>query len=64
MTTATHHVKVREIGKKAWHFLGSGGGVTRLRVHALQFTEERANALIAENKNDNPDWEWKVVSVA
>ena len=63
MTAATHYVKVREVGKKAWHFL-SGGGVTRLRVHALMFTEERANALIAENKDDNPEWEWKVVSIA
>lgn len=53
-------IKVREIGDKSWKFL-SRGGVNRLKIHALQFTREDAEKLIAENKDDNPEWEWKIV---
>jgi hypothetical protein len=55
----THHVKVREKGKKRWAFLSSANGTNQLRVHALQFTEEGARKLIADNQADNPDWEFK-----
>jgi hypothetical protein len=59
----THHIKVRELGRKSWAFLSSNG-TTRLRVHALQFTQERAAALIAENAPDNPEWEFKATPIA
>lgn len=53
-------IKVREVGKKRWVFL-SREGVNHLRIHALRFTREQAERLIAENEADNPEWEWKIV---
>lgn len=75
MTTAISEcfIKVREIGEQrrwakgkwtthraGWKFLGSNGSCTRLRIHALRFTREQAEACIAENAADNPEWEWKI----
>jgi len=61
---AFFHVKVREIGRKQWVFLSSGG-TNRLRVHALVFAgRERAQALINDNAPDNPEWEWRIVPAA
>ena len=55
------HIKIREKGKKAWYFLTSRGGMNRLRVHAATFKDEAAaQAVIDENKADNPEFEWKV----
>lgn len=59
----THHVKAREKGKKRWTFLANGG-TNNLRVHAIQFTETGANALIRDNAASNPDWEFKAVPIA
>lgn len=59
----THHVKVREKGKKKWLFLATGGSANALRIHALEFTKDGAEALVAENSEDNPEWEFKVVPI-
>lgn len=58
----THYVQCREIGKKRWAFL-SRDGVTRLKIHALRFTEDQANKLIEENAPDNPEWEFQVIKI-
>lgn len=58
----THAIKCREVGKKGWSFLSSGGHLNRLKIHASRFeTAAKAQALIDANKDDNPGWEWKVV---
>jgi hypothetical protein len=57
----SHAVKCREVGKKKWAFI-SRGGINNLRIHALQFAgAEKAQAFIDVNKDDNPEWEFKVV---
>lgn len=63
MLEVTHHVKVRKVGKKRWGFLTSKSGVNYLRIHAAQFTEAGAIALVEENRADNPEWEWKIVPI-
>lgn len=55
----TVHIKVREKGRKRWAFL-SRNGTTQLRIHALTFTREQAEKLIADNAPDNPEWEWSI----
>lgn len=62
MNQFTHHVKVRKKGEKCWAFL-SRGGTNRLRVHALQFTREQADRLIADSAPSNPDWDFKAVRI-
>lgn len=57
----THYVKFREVGKKAWWFLASGGSGSRLRVHALRFTESQANEEAEGNTRINPGFEFKAV---
>ena len=58
----TAYVKCREVGQKTWAFLARDG-VNRLRVHAVRFENaEKAQALIDANKDDNPEWEFKVVT--
>lgn len=55
-------IKCREVGKKAWAFLTPRGGLSRLRIHAARFdTVEKARALIDANKDDNPEWQFRVV---
>ncbi len=57
----SYAIKVRFRDQKRWDFL-SPHGTSRLRIHAAQFASaERAQALVDENKDDNPEWEWKVV---
>lgn len=57
-------IKVREIGKKKWRFLTTGGGITQLRIHAARWaTREPCERLIAGNAPDNPDWEFKIVDM-
>lgn len=57
------YIKVRRVGDRAWWFLTSAGGTTRLRVHASRFPQrDIAEKLIKDNEPDNPDWEWKVVA--
>jgi hypothetical protein len=59
----TAHVQCREVGKKTWRYLTSNGGLNRLRVHASRFdTAEKAQKLIDANKDDNPEWEWRVMA--
>lgn len=54
-------IKLRLKGKKRWAFLSSRG-TNLLRIHAVQFaTADKAQALIDENRDDNPEWEWRVV---
>jgi hypothetical protein len=62
-TERTHFIKVRETGGKTWKFLASGGSETRLRIHALQFSHERAQEAVAQLGADNPGFEFKVVSI-
>lgn len=58
----SHAIKCRETGGKSWSFLSSGGGLNRLKIHAARFdSKDKAQAVIDANKDDNPDWEWKVV---
>lgn len=62
MSNPTHHIKVREKGKKRFSFL-SRNGVTNLRIHAIQFTKEGADKLIAENAARNPEWEFVATEI-
>lgn len=65
MSDTPTFIKVREVGKTRWAFLGSGGRTTSLRIHAVRFaSKDRAQAIIDENAPDNPEWEWKTVSAA
>lgn len=59
---AIHYVKCREKGKKRFAFLTSKGALNNLTIHAARFeSAEKAEALIAANAADNPEWEFKVV---
>lgn len=59
----SYAIKCRIVGTKSWSFLSSRGS-NRLRVHAIRFaTAEKAQALIDNNSEENPAWEWKVVNL-
>jgi hypothetical protein len=59
----SYAIKCRVVGEKSWSFL-SNRGSSRLRVHAVLFaTAEKAQALIDNNSEENPAWEWKVVDL-
>jgi hypothetical protein len=61
----TYAVKVRKIGEKTFKFVSSGGAINSLRVHAIQFSDEKkASGFVAENSSSNPEYEFKVVSLA
>lgn len=58
------YIKCRKIGSKRFAFLTPRGGLNHLRIHASQFeSQDKAQSLIDENKADNPEWEWLIVSV-
>ena len=58
---SAYFIKVRAPGEKRYAFLARNG-TNNLRVHACLFaTLERAEAVIAENRDDNPGWDWKAV---
>jgi hypothetical protein len=60
----TYAIKCRMHGEKTFGFLTSSGGVNKLRIHAGRFaTMERAQAVIDDNANDNPEWDFKVVEL-
>jgi hypothetical protein len=63
MSDTTHFVKARHADDKTFRFMASGGRTTRLKIHALRFTEENAIAFINENAPDNPDWEFKAAPI-
>lgn len=57
-------IKVREVGKKKWKFLTSGGGTTNLKIYAARWaTKEPCENLIAANAGENPDWDFKIVDM-
>lgn len=56
----TYHVKARKHGDKVYRFVGTGGRLTRLRVHALQFTKDGADQFVAEGRHLDPDYEFTV----
>jgi hypothetical protein len=59
----SYAIKCRVVGTKSWSFL-SHRGSNRLRIHAIRFaTAEKAQALIDNNSEENPAWEWKVVDL-
>ena len=59
----SYAIKCRVVGGRSWSFLSSRGS-NRLRIHALRFaTAEKAQALIDNNSEENPAWEWKVVDL-
>lgn len=52
-------IKLRLKGKKRWAFLSSRG-TNLLRIHAVRFaTADKAQALIDENSDDNPEWDFQ-----
>jgi hypothetical protein len=58
----THYVKARKVGRKQWQFLGNNGTMTRLRVHALQYTEAGAKEVAAHSVAlNNGEYEFKAV---
>lgn len=62
----TYAVKVRakdnaKKGKTAWKFLGSGGSITHLRLHALQYTKQIADLTAGDVERENPEYETNVV---
>lgn len=59
-----YHVKVKKQGEKITRFLGSGGKVNRLRIHAVQFdSKERAQAVANEITTNNPEYSATVADV-
>jgi hypothetical protein len=60
----THFVKARKDGAKSFFFLGSGGSLTRLRVHAVPFTHEGAQNAVAVLAADNPGWEFRTQPIS
>jgi hypothetical protein len=57
----SYAIKVRMVGKKKWSFL-TRRGTNPLRIHAAQFaTPEKAQTLIDDNREENPEWEWRIV---
>lgn len=59
----THAIKFRRKGDRVWYFATSRGNANRLRIHAALFSKEQAEkAVIADQKN-NPNLEFKVVSM-
>lgn len=55
-------IKVRKRGTRAFWFLSSGGGMNRLRIHAVRLTDkDHADRVVAEIERDNPEHEAKVV---
>lgn len=61
---AIYCVKAKKKAEKTWRFLGSGGTLQRLRLHALQMSQESAQKLQAEIERENLDYEAKVVLFA
>lgn len=54
-------IKFRSGTEKRWSFLTSGGGSSYLRIHAARFgSAEKAQAVIDANKDDNPEFSWRV----
>lgn len=63
-TVPTHHVKARKHGTKQYLFVSPrSGGLSRLRIHASQFTAARAEEVAATLRADNPEFEFKVVAI-
>jgi len=59
----SYAIKCRVVGAKSWRFLSSRGS-NRLRIHAMRFASaEKAQALVDNNSEENPAWEWKVVDL-
>jgi hypothetical protein len=55
------YVQCRKVGAKAWRYLTSRDSLNRLRIHAARFESvAKAQALIDANRDDNPEWEWRV----
>jgi len=59
----THYIKHKHESEKRWSFMSANGGTSYLRVHAARFTEENAKRLVAENAEDNQDFEFKIVPI-
>lgn len=56
-------IKVRKRGTKAYWFLSSNGGMNRLRIHAVRYSDKaRADTELALLEAGNPEYEGKVVS--
>lgn len=51
---ATHRVSVKLVGKSRGEWLGTNGRTTRLLVHAIHTTQERAEQLAVELEQMNP----------
>lgn len=61
-TPAEFGIKVRKRGTKAWWFLSSNGGMNRLRIHAVRFSDQlKAGVNQAVIEAGNPEYEAKVV---
>ena len=55
-------IKVRRPGAPRWYFLGSGGRLTWLRIHADRYSDRSvAQRVIDDSRPDNPPMDWKVV---
>ena len=66
MSNPTHHIKIREKGKKTWDFYSggkSGNAVNRLRIHARQFTAAQAREFVKTQAPLNPGHEFKAVLI-
>lgn len=59
---AEYAIKVRKRGTKAWWFLSGNGGMNRLRIHAVRFSDQlKAGVNLALIEAGNPEYEAKVV---
>jgi hypothetical protein len=54
-------VKIRAPGAKTFHFITPKAGLTRLRLHAMMLSSERAEAYAAELRASNPGAQVTVV---
>lgn len=63
-TATVYAIKVRAKGAARWSFL-SGNGITHLRIHATQFSNEnRAKEVLEQVERDNYQYEFRVVVFA
>lgn len=53
------YIKARRRGEKRFRFVGAGGALTHLRVHASRWAAEDAEATALKLAADNPEYEFR-----
>ena len=55
-------IKAKPPEAKRFSFLGSKGALTHLRVHAARIERAKADGMLAELREQNPQWRFVTVS--